>query len=306
MIIGGTYFLGRAFVTKLLAEKWKRPRGAEQIEIYLLNRGNMPKPEGVNGSFRLDRHDAEALKASALRGQSFDVIVDFCAYSAGDIESLVNDLSLTFKQYIFISTCDVYRHFEGAEQDESAALEERLYQGEEGVYIAGKVKLEEEVRRVCEEKTAHFTSIRPTIIYGPGNYAPREGIYFNWIQKSGQILQPFDATGHFQLVYVEDVADAILLLCGNQAAFDESYNVCGPKIYNYADFWKALRRAVPKKFHCVYMTVEEIIKKRIALPFPLTEGESEQYNDRKLVAMGLRYLSLEEGLRRSYAVFNGD
>ena len=303
LIAGGTYFLGRAFAQKLIEEKAKPGSKYENAQIYLLNRGSRPSPEGIAGSITADRHDEKALKSCEAAGGDFDLIVDFCAYEEGDIASLVESLDLSFEQYIFISTCDVYAHFSEKPQDEEAELEERLYPGQEGDYIRGKVKLEAELVRVCSDKNAHYTSIRPSIIYGPGNYAPREGIYFNWIEKAAQILQPFDAAGSFQPVYVEDAAEAILLTAGNKEAYDRAFNVCGNEIHTYASFAKCLKDAVEKQFECVYMTVDEIQKKGIPLPFPLTKEESTLYIGERIMALGLCCTDLTEGLRKSYEAY---
>ncbi len=302
LIIGGTYFLGRAVVEKLTEEKEKAGSKYENAEICLLNRGSRPAPEGVTG-IRAERHDQKALEGCEAYGRDFDLIVDLCAYEEGDIASLIEGLKVSFEQYIFISTCDVYTHFSGEPQDEEAKLEERLFPGQEGDYIRGKVMLEAELVKVCREKNAHYTSIRPSLIYGPGNYAPREGIYFNWIDKADQILQPFDATGSFQPVYVEDVAQAVLLTGSEKEAYDRAFNVCGSEIHTYASFAKCLKDAVDKKFECVYMTVEEIEKKRIPLPFPLTAEESMLYVGERIINLGLSYTGLTEGLRKSYEAY---
>ncbi|MBQ1526826.1 MAG: NAD-dependent epimerase/dehydratase family protein [Lachnospiraceae bacterium] len=303
LIIGGTWFLGRAFAEKLTEEKKKPGSRYEDAQVWLLNRGSRPAPSGVTKSITADRHDAEALAGCDAYGRDFDLIVDFCAYEEGDIAALIESLNVSFEQYIFISTCDVYAHFCTEPQDEEAELEKRLYPGQEGDYIRGKVKLEAELSKVCKEKNAHYTSIRPSMIYGPGNYAPREGIYFNWIEKAAQILQPFDATGSFQPVFVEDVAQAILLTGAEKEAYDRAFNVCGNEIHTYASFAKCLKDAVDKKFECVYMTVEEIEKKRIPLPFPLTAEESTLYTGERIIALGLSYAGLTEGLKKSYATF---
>ncbi|MBQ7563189.1 MAG: NAD-dependent epimerase/dehydratase family protein [Lachnospiraceae bacterium] len=301
LVIGGSYFLGRAFVIQLLQDKWSKRPG--QVEIILLNRGTRPSPDGVDKVYKFDRHNAEGLSQCRLKGSHFDAVVDFCAYNSGDIEGLVSGLGITFTQYIFISTCDVYERFTGKELDEDSAFETREFPGEEGAYITGKVHLEKELVKVCEKAGSHYTSIRPAMIYGPGNYAPREGIYFNWIAKAGQILQPFNATGYFQLVYVEDVAKAIFLVCGNKACFDKAYNVGGIELQSYFTFRSALLRAVPVKFHTVYMTVEEIAKKNIDLPFPLLEEESETYLGERIVELGLDYTELSQGLKKSWDYF---
>ncbi|MCR5790781.1 MAG: NAD-dependent epimerase/dehydratase family protein [Lachnospiraceae bacterium] len=301
LIIGGTLFLGRAFANLMVREKWKT---MDPVEIILINRGNAKKPDGVDKMLAADRHNGAALQNLGLRGELFDAVVDFCAYEEKDIAFLVQNLGIRFTQYIFISTCDVYKRFEGRRLDENGPLEDRVFPGEEGAYVAGKVKLEEELKQVCREKKAHYTSIRPSMIYGPNNYAPREGIYFNWINKAGQIIQPFNATGFFQLVYVEDVAKAIFLTLGNKDAYDQAFNVCGTDVENYLTFFKGLQHAITgRKIRCVYMTVDEIRKKNIGLPFPLTEEESEEYRGNRIQELGLTYTSLGDGLAASWDAF---
>ena len=51
------------------------------------------------------------------------------------------------------------------------------------------------------------------------------------------------------------------------------------------------------------MTVEEIEKKRIPLPFPLTAEESMLYVGERIINLGLSYTGLTEGLRKSYEAY---
>ena len=102
---------------------------------------------------------------------------------------------------------------------------------------------------------------------------------------------------------MEDVAQAILLTGAEKEAYDRAFNVCGNEIHTYASFAKCLKDAVDKKFECVYMTVEEIEEKGIPLPFPLTAEESTLYTGERIMALGLCYAGLTEGLKKSYATF---
>ncbi len=286
LIIGGSYFVGKCFVSL----------ASPSNELTLLNRGNNPlNIEGIK-ELHLDRRDAEAL--SKLDHCEYDAVIDFCAYQKGDIKLIFDHLNGSFKQYIFISTVDVYRHGTGILLDEEGPFEDRNFGGEAGNYILGKVALEGELRECCRERDIAFTSLRPSFIYGPGNYAPREGIYFNWIEKAGQIIHPSDSDGSFQMIYVRDMAEAILKVCGLGAAYNEAFNLCPMDLITYDDFADALEKALGKGFERVLLSVEEINTGGIPLPFPLTKQESNFYSSKKASEiLKLSYTSLADGLR---------
>ncbi|MBP5281139.1 MAG: NAD-dependent epimerase/dehydratase family protein, partial [Lachnospiraceae bacterium] len=209
------------------------------------------------------------------------------------------------KQYVFISTCDVYERGTGKRLDETSKFEERDFGGEAGAYILGKVTLEKELLECAAKKGMHTTVIRPAVIYGPGNYAPREGIYFQWMSKAGQILVPEDADGWFQMVYVRDAAKILYASLLNEKAYDEAFNLCGETL-TYQDFADALEKIQPG-LQRVGVTVDLVNEKGIPLPFPMTKEESETYAGDKAHAFagenGIEFTTLVEGLRESYADF---
>lgn len=286
LVLGGSYFLGKSFVNMAKAE----------YEITVFNRGNRPlNLEGVR-EVRGDRHNPEDV--AGLGGEEIDIVVDFCAYEKGDIESILTALRRTPEQYIFISTVDVYRHGEMKPLDENAAFEDREIPGEIGAYIAGKISLENELRVCSEKRGIHYTSIRPAILYGPDNYAPREGIYFHWIREAKQILHPIGATGEFQLVFVEDVARMILMSLGNEKAFDQAFNLAPTSTETYDSFARALHGAVDEEFAEVAIPMELVMEKNIPLPFPLWKEESNWYQGEKALQLIGSYTSLQEGLKK--------
>ena len=277
LIIGGTYFLGKAFKELMLEEGG--------TELTLLHRSKSADPNVKE--ITADRHDAQALQR--IPHEHYDAIVDFCAYQKGDIESLLENINADTDQYIFISTSDVYKRGTGTVQDEEAELEDRDFGGEVGAYILGKVSLEREIAGACAAKGCKYTVLRPVFIFGEDNYAPREDIFFQWIDKAGQIIYPVGADGEFQLAYVKDVANAIKLVIANKDAYDKAFNVCEDKMYTYESFAELLRKATQKDFTIAEVSVDTVNEKGIPLPFPLTRAESNRYTGERIAALGLRF-----------------
>ncbi|MCM1044942.1 MAG: NAD-dependent epimerase/dehydratase family protein [Candidatus Gastranaerophilales bacterium] len=291
LVVGGSYFLGKAFVEM----------AAKLHEVHVVNRGSRPLQKPDVREYFLDRHDGKAL--AAIEETRFDVIVDFCAYQKGDIRFLTEHLGASFEQYIFISTCDVYRRGTGTKIGEDSALEDRDFGGEAGAYIIGKAALESELRECCQRREAAYTSIRPAFIYGPDNYAPREGIYFKWLTSAGQIIHPADATGEFQMVYVRDVARAVLAACGHPDARDKAYNLCNGESMTYDSFATLLREATGTDFEKVKVSVRDVIEKGIPLPFPLTDEESEHYDGERVTELGVTYTPIGEGMAETFRAY---
>lgn len=292
LVIGGSYFCGKSFV--------KMASGRHQVSV--LNRGShrLDLAWGVT-EYIADRKKPEGLQALDL--PAFDAVVDFCAYSAGDIAGLLEVLGDRVKHYVFVSTCDVYRRNTGQWMSESSELEERHFGGEIGEYIQGKVALEAELAEETGRRGIAFTSVRPAVIYGPDNYAPREEMFFTWIRKAGQILLPQEKTGRFQMVYVEDVARLLLAVCEQEVARNKIYNFTGERLYSYEEFGDCLREATGIDFARTYLPAEDLEQRQIPMPFALTEAENQYYLSQKVEELGVELTPLSVGLKETYAVF---
>lgn len=295
LVIGGSYFFGRVF--SLFASD------RDDVELFVLNRGNYPlNLEGVT-EYMADRHNHKALHA--LPEQEYDVIVDFCGYTPGDVETLFTQLPGHFRQYVFISTVDVYKHGTGVLMDETAVYEDAPLSGDIGEYIRGKILLEKELIKCCKDHDIPYTILRPAILYGPFNYAPRESVYIENIIKGNVLPCPYDATGQFQLVYVKDAALMTLALCGNPSAYNEAFNLCSDSMVTYDLFFAALKAASDLPVNLNSLSVKDAMELNIFLPFPTTADESERYDGKKLMNLtGMAYTSLADGMARTFAAFS--
>lgn len=291
LVIGGSYFLGRVFV--MLASK--------EHELTLINRGTYSMSQFGVTEYKLDRNDIEALKQ--IPKEDYDVVVDFCAYNPNEVKKVITYLPGNIQKYVLISTADVYERGIEGKKAEGTPLSTIFYEGEAGAYIHGKIQLEKELIKECKEKKISYAILRPAIIYGPYNYAPRESEYIREIIQKGKVIFPENAYGKFQFVYVKDVANAILQIMQKDEE-EQIYNICSREISDYSSFLDVLKKVSTYSFETEYATIEQVLQKGIFAPFPLTEEETELYDGIKFEKdFGFQYTTLEEGMQRTFKAF---
>lgn len=291
LVIGGSYFLGRVFLIQ----------AAKSHDITVVNRGTYSVEELCVHQIKGDRRNSSIWQENT---EEYDVIVDFCAYEKNDIATVLNNFSGKAKQYIFISTVDVYRRGLGQIKNENTPFETRAISGSAGEYISGKIALEQELITECEKKNINYTILRPSIIYGPFNYAPREAAFIQLAVQNKMLPHITDAEGKFQFVYVKDVANAIIKCMLNETTYKNAYNICNDTIFDYDSFFNGLKAVIDMPVEELALTVSEALAQNVSLPFPVTADETELYsNEKSIQELGLCYTSFSEGIEKTYNAF---
>lgn len=293
LVIGGSYFYGRVFVMEAAGEH----------EVTVWNRGTYSMADFSVRQITGDRHEK-----TAAGEEDWDAVIDFCAYAPGDVRNIIENLAAKIGQYVLISTVDVYKRDPAVVKTEDTPLEERTFAGETGTYIAGKVALEREIAAVCKEREIPYTILRPAILYGPYNYAPRESAYIQMLLQNHALPCFTDADGRFQMIYVKDAARAILNCLGNEKAYGQAYNLCQDGSITYESFFETLKRAAqPEDLEGlteVPLTVEQAVSQGVPVPFPATAAETHLCDNAKAKAeLGIDYTDFVEGMRRTYRAF---
>lgn len=293
LVIGGSYFYGRVFVME----------AAKEHEVTVWNRGTYSMEAFGVRQMKGDRHEQ-----TAGCMEDYDAVIDFCAYQPGDVEDTFRLLTGKIGQYLFISTVDVYERDASVIKREDTPFEERFIAGEAGAYIAGKVALERETAEVCSRQNIPYTVLRPAILYGPYNYAPRESVYIRMLLQNHALPRFTDAEGQFQFVYVKDAAQAALVCLGNERAYGQAYNLCQDEILTYERFFAVLKGAAQPgdldRLTEVPFTVEQAVSQGVPVPFPAAAAETHLCDNTKGKAeLGLSYTDFEEGMRRTYQAF---
>jgi nucleoside-diphosphate-sugar epimerase len=307
LVLGGSYFYGRVFTMLAVKET--------EYELTLFNRGTYSMEEYGVKQITGDRHNPADLEKLKACGAAFDAVVDFCGYEKGDIRLLAEYLPNTVKQYILISTVDVYQRGLSGRKNETTPYETREIAGEAGeagAYIRGKIALEQELMDVCGKSDMTYTILRPAILYGPYNYAPRESVYIQLALQNHLLPEITDAAGKFQFVYVKDAAKAVCKCLLKKETYEQSYNLCGEEVLDYEKFICGLEQAIrqdgqsPADISRYPMQTGQAQEMGIPLPFPVYEEETELYeNEKSKRELGLSYTSFEDGIVRTYQAFKG-
>lgn len=103
----------------------------------------------------------------------------------------------------------------------------------------------------------NWTSFRPTLVYGRGDYRHTAPFLRNCARPKGTIWVPHDGKSKLSPVHVEDVVDAVLRYFDFERGVDCCYELAGPSGIAYNDFLDLTiaavgggvkRRNIPKKW----------------------------------------------------------
>jgi 2'-hydroxyisoflavone reductase len=296
LVMGGSYFAGRVFVEELLK--------AGSYQVCVLNRGRIPMGMPGVREIRCDRHDEAALKA-CLSGSSWDAVVDFCAYTPRDIEILLSCAGEgALGHYILISTASVYQGGSRLPVEESAPLlagpQPEL--GPMADYGYQKALAEGTLRDACGKRGIPHTILRPTIIYGKYNYAPRESWFFDQVSAGTPVAVPSDSLALFTFVSVWDLARLAITCMQNPAAFGLALNAAGRELVSYTELVRVIAAVTGIAFPRTPVSCAELAQKGPALPFPVDEHlvYSGALGEERL---GFRYTGFTEGMKLTWAYY---
>ncbi len=280
LILGGTRFIGRYLVKRLLAEGH---------QLTLFTRGNQPIPGQIE-HIKGDRKNQQDL--SPLSKKSFDVIIDTSGRTLDDTKNVLEVTGHPQFRFVYISSAGIYK------KSEILPLTEKSIVDDSSRHI-GKSNTEE---WLLSERIA-FTSFRPTYIYGPGNYNPIERWFFDRIINKRPIPLPGDGSTITQLGHVDDLANAITISIGSDIANNKIYNCSGKNAVTFSGLVSLASRACnidPIEIKLVSFDINGLDKKaRKAFPLRLEHF----YTDISLLETELGWspnYELEDGFKDSF------
>src|SRR5438067_118802 len=213
LVLGGTRFLGRAFVEAAAA------RGHE---LTLFNRGRtnpelFPEAEKIRGDREQD--------LSALEGRSWDAVVDVATFLSRVVRLSVAALVDTCDLYVYVSSISVYASFErppveGAALAETDSTEETIEN-----YGAFKAQCERIVEDAFGERAL---IVRPGLIVGPHDPTDRFTYWPRRVAEGGEVLAPGSPDDPVQFVDVRDLGAWILHMV--EAQGNGVFNATGPPL----------------------------------------------------------------------------
>lgn len=305
LILGGTWFLGRALGELGLASGWS---------VTTFNRGvsapDLPWVQAVHG----DRERPDDLKRLAEHGP-WDAVIDTIGYVPNQVLAAAATLAPVVGRYVFVSSVNVYTGWPNQPLDDDSPLFDcppdadstfGAGLGYAGQYGALKAGCE---RAVVEAIGAHRAVVlRPGIILGPHEYVGRLTWWLARTARGGQLLAPGPAERPIQPVDVRDVAAFAAQCAAGQ--LHGSFNVTAPMGHaTFAELIDACVAVTGTGTQPVWVDPDWLVDKGVQqwteLPLWRTHGGVWAVDSSRAATAGLRCRPLIDTVSQTWAWMTG-
>jgi nucleoside-diphosphate-sugar epimerase len=237
LVIGGTLFIGKLLVKRLIA--------ADHEVTILHRKAEHPFGRKVRNAIA-DRNDAAAI-GSALAGLRFDAVYDI-AYdwergtTAAQVEATAKSILGDLTRYIFMSSVAAYG--DGLTHAEDDPLASDIHTDP---YVRNKAASERALFRMYHESRFPVVTMRPPFVYGPENPFYREAFFWDRLRLDRPIVIPGDGNRLMQFVYVNDLVEACFNALGKHTAPGRAFNVADEKPLTQVEVVTEFARALGKQ-----------------------------------------------------------
>ena len=248
LVIGGTLFIGRALVRRLLA------RGDD---VTILHRGQTTPFGGSVREIRCDRNDMKGMRR-ALSGERFDVVYDNVydwerGTTAEQVLAAAEACSQGLTRYIYMSSVGAYG--EGLDRDEDSPL---AGPDHPETYVRNKAEAERALLELHRGSGFPAVTLRPPFIYGPENPFYREAFFWDRLLAGRPIIVPGDGSRLMQFVHVDDLAGAAILAAESDEAPGNAYNIAHDHAVTQEEMVRAIAEAAGREAKLVNIDRETI------------------------------------------------
>lgn len=250
LVIGGTLFIGRELVARLL-------KGGHEVTILHRRCGHDLGPRVRE--IIADRNDPASMQAG-LTGRAFDVVFDNVydwdrGTTGAHVEATARMFVERVHRYVFVSSVAAYggglNHYEG----DGLVADDHPDQ-----YARNKAMGERALFRLHQRYGFPAVTLRPPFVYGPGNPYYREQFFWDRLRDDRPWVLPGDGRRLMQFVYVKDFVTAALAAMEEPAAVGHAFNIANARSVTQADLLEAFAAAKGKKARIVRMPRELIFR----------------------------------------------
>jgi nucleoside-diphosphate-sugar epimerase len=236
LVTGATGFIGGRLIEKLIFEHGARPQALVNNFMH---------------ASRLARFDLEMIGGGLHKAEAVDRAVAGCEVvfnCAHDFNSVPRNLDGArllaeaclrhrARRLVHISSISVYQPLRGTGENlDETAPSEMCGWG----YPDSKLAVERELLDYGSKHGLPVTVLQPTIVYGPYSRPWTLGPAKNL--RAGRVVLPADGEGVCNAVYVDDVADAVMLAAQKDAAVGERFLISGPDAVSWHEFYALFER----------------------------------------------------------------
>lgn len=244
LFIGGTGVISSACVELAVA------RG---IEVILLNRGQTarPIPGGVT-VLRGDIRDKETVH-QLLKNVTFDVVVDWIAFTPDHIETDLELFRGRTKQFVFISSASAYQTPPvSLPITESTPLRNPYW-----AYSRAKIACEERLMAAYRQEGFPVTIVRPSHTYD-ATLLPMHGGYtvLHRMKQGKKVIVHGDGTSLRTLTHHRDFAKGFVGLLGNLHAIGEAVHITSDEVLTWNQIFEMVATAANVRVDMIHIPSE--------------------------------------------------
>ena len=304
LFIGGTGVISTA-CTALAAE-----RG---IDLTLATRGRRPAdlPPGVK-TLTVDMDDAAAA-ARSFHDLSFDVVVDWIAFTPEQIERDLQLFRGRTRQYVFISSASAYQ--KPATQyliTESTPLGNPFWD-----YSRNKIACEERLLRAWRDEGFPITIVRPSLTYGETqiplavNSWAKSYTAIDRMRRGKKVIVPGDGSSLWVITHNTDFARGLVGLLGHEQSIGHAFHITTDEVMTWDQFYRIAGAAADMEAQLIHIPSDYIAA---CLPEKLgsltgDKAVSVVFDNTKIKRFVPGYsatVRFGEGIRRTIAWFDAD
>jgi nucleoside-diphosphate-sugar epimerase len=245
LFIGGTGTISTA-CTELAIQ--------QGFDLYLLNRGRTERAlnEGVS---RLVGDINDPHIDEMLTGHTWDAVVDWIAFSPGDIQRDIDLFNGRTNQYIFISSASVYQ----TPPSNLPVKESTLLDNPYWAYSREKIACEELLVQAYRDHKFPMTIVRPSHTYSP-SMIPIFGGYttIDRMLQGQKVLVYGDGTSLWTLTHNKDFAKGFVPLLGNSRAIGEAFHITSDEWLSWNQIFARMGQALGVEPRLVHVPSELI------------------------------------------------
>jgi nucleoside-diphosphate-sugar epimerase len=304
LFIGGTGIISTA-CSRLALE-----RG---ISLTLLTRGQHAAeyPPGAE-TVHADINDAPAV-ARALRVRYFDVIVNWIAFTAADIERDLELFRGQTAQYIFISSASAYQK-PGTSYliNESTPLANPYWD-----YSRNKIACEERLLKAYREEGFPATIVRPSLTYGENliplviNSWERSYTVVDRMLRGQKVIVPGDGSSLWVITHNSDFARGFTGLLGNEQAIGHAFHITTDEVLTWDQLYRIVAAAAGVEARIVHIPSDFMVACLPEMEGTLIGDKSVSvvFDNSKIKRFVPGYVAttrFAQGIRQSLAWFDAD
>lgn len=126
-------------------------------------------------------------------------------------------------------------------------------------------------QEICLQSGIALSILRPAIIYGFYNYAPRESYFFDLLLNRQPIVIPSEDLALYSFIWVVDMARMIIGCIGNEQTHGRVFSLASDELISYSRIVQVLEEITGKSINVIRLSTAEIERQGVSLPFPLDE-----------------------------------